>query len=142
MSTLNNKYILLYLIISVLLCTVSCAKHSASSSAPAHEIYPTTAVKKNSPMEDYIIKFVNSVRQYWAFTMRLSLPTTCSVDIDISPTGEILSYQLTISSGNKYFDNSALNAVTRAKKESSLPPPPEPISKGMTIVFSLPKSTY
>ena len=132
---------LLFLIISTILIVCSCAKSSTSPSISAsNEAAVIAAPPKMSPMETYIHNFSEAVRQYWAFSSPLDEPMACTVDIEISPGGEITSYKLTKSSGNKYFDNSALNAIVRTQKSGVRLPPPEPLPKGITIIFSLPKS--
>ena len=132
---------LLFLIISTILIVCSCAKSSTSPSISAsNEAAVIAAPPKMSPMETYIHNFSEAVRQYWAFSSPLDEPMACTVDIDISSDGEITSYKLTKSSGNKYFDNSALNAIVRTQTSGTRLPPPAPLPKGITIIFSLPKS--
>lgn len=81
---------------------------------------------------------METVRQYWAYTSSTDEQMDCTVDIEISPDGEIVSYKLMKSSGNKYFDSSAQNAIVRTQKSGVRLPPPEPLPKGMTIIFDLP----
>ena len=82
--------------------------------------------------------FMETVRQYLAYTSPVDEHFSCTIDIEISPDGEIISYKLMKSSGNKYFDNSALNAIVRTQRSAVRLPPTEPLPKGMTIVFNLP----
>ena len=119
----------------------SCAGNSTPPAISAPKKSASIAeIKKMSPMEDYIHRFREAVRQYWAFSSPLDEPMACTVDIDISPDGEIVSYKLIKSSGNRYFDNSAQNAIVRTQRSGVRLPPPEPLPKGITIIFSLPKS--
>ena len=94
-----------------------------------------------SPMENYMQSFMETVRQHWAFYSPKDEPMACTIDVDVSPDGEILAYKLIKSSGNKYFDNSAQNALVRTQRSGVRLPPPEPLPKGMTIIFNLPKSS-
>lgn len=133
---------LLFLICSTLILVGSCASSSTPPAISAPKKSASIAeIKKMSPMEDYIHRFREAVRQYWAFASPLDEPTACTVDVDISPDGEIVSYKLIKSSGNTYFDNSALNAIVRTQRSGARLPPPEPLPKGITVIFSLPKST-
>lgn len=84
---------------------------------------------------------METVRQYWAFSSPNNEPMACTIDVDISPDGDITSYTLIKSSGNKYFDNSAQNALMRTQRSGVRLPPPEPLPKGLTIIFNLPKSS-
>ena len=94
-----------------------------------------------SPMENYMQSFMETVRQYWAFSSPKDEHMACTIDVDVSPDGEIVAYKLITSSGNKYFDNSAQNALVRTQRSGVRLPPPEPLPKGMTIIFNLPKSS-
>lgn len=90
---------------------------------------------------NYMQSFMETVRQYWAFSSPKDEPMACTIDVDVSPDGEIVAYKLIKSSGNKYFDNSAQNAIVRTQRSGVRLPPPEPLPKGLTIIFNLPKST-
>ena len=94
-----------------------------------------------SPMENYMQSFMETVRQYWAFSSPKDEPMACTIDVDVSPDGEIVAYKLIKSSGNKFFDNSAQNALVRTQRSGVRLPPPEPLPKGMTIIFNRPKSS-
>ena len=90
-------------------------------------------------MENYMHSFMETVRQYWAFSSPKDETMACTIDVNISPDGEIVAYKLIKSSGNKYFDNSAQNAIVRTQRSGVRLPPPEPLPKGMTIIFNLPE---
>ena len=131
---------LLFLIISTILIVCSCAKSSTSPSISAsNEAAVIAAPPKMSPMETYIHNFSEAVRQYWAFSSPLDEPMACTIDVDVSSDGEIVAYKLIKSSGNKYFDNSAQNAIVRTQRSGVRLPPPEPLPKGLTIIFNLPE---
>ena len=100
-----------------------------------------TQASKMSPMENYMQSFMETVRQYWAFSSPKDEQMASTIDVDVSPDAEILAYKLIKSSGNKYFDNSALNALVRTQRSGVRLPPPEPLPKGLTIIFNLPKSS-
>lgn len=137
-----NSNRLIFLIISILLFTYSCVRNSITPST--HTARATSYIaesRKMSPIENYIHNFMESVRQYWAFSSPKDEPMACTIDVDISPDGEITAYRLIKSSGNKYFDNSAQNALVRTQRSGVRLPPPEPLPKGLTVIFSLPKST-
>ena len=136
---IHNSNILLLFIISTLLFTISCAKNSTSPSTLAQKKPPPiVSARKLSPIELYMNNFMETVRQYWAYASSTDEQMDCTVDIEISPDGEIVSYKLMKSSGNKYFDSSAQNAIVRTQKSGVRLPPPEPLPKGMTIIFDLP----
>ncbi|WP_022657946.1 energy transducer TonB [Desulfovibrio desulfuricans] len=140
MRTHNNK--LLFLIALTLLLIYSCTRNSTPPSEPAQkEASSIAAASKMSPMENYIHDFMETVRQYWAFSSPLDEPMACTIDVDISSDGEIVAYKLIKSSGNKYFDNSAQNAIVRTQRSGVRLPPPEPLPKGLTIIFNLPESS-
>jgi len=92
-----------------------------------------------TPMENYMHSFMETIRQYWAFSSPKNESMACTIDVDISPDGEIIAYKLIKSSGNKYFDNSAQNALLRTQKSGARLPPPEPIPNGLTVIFNLPE---
>ncbi len=136
----NNK--LLFLISLTILLICSCTIDSTSPSEPAKkEANSIAATRKMAPTESYIHNFMETVRQYWAFSSPLDESMACTIDVDVSPDGEIVAYKLIKSSGNKYFDNSALNALVRTQRSGVRLPPPEPLPKGLTIIFNLPKSS-
>ena len=112
-----------------------------SSELAQKEAHSIAATRKMSPTESYIQYFMETVRQYWAFASPLDESMACTIDVDVSPDGEIVAYKLIKSSGNKYFDNSALNALVRTQRSGVRLPPPEPLPKGLTIIFNLPKSS-
>lgn len=105
------------------------------------DITSTAATRKMSPMENYMHSFMETVRQYLAFSSPKDESMACTIDVDVSPDGEIVAYKLIKSSGNKYFDNSAQNAIVRTQRSGVRLPPPEPLPKGLTIIFNLPKSS-
>lgn len=136
----NNK--LLFLISLTLLLIWSCAMNSTPPSAQTQkDITSTAATRKMSPMENYMHSFMETVRQYLAFSSPKDESMACTIDVDVSPDGEIVAYKLIKSSGNKYFDNSAQNAIVRTQRSGVRLPPPEPLPKGLTIIFNLPKSS-
>ena len=140
MCTHNSNRLLLLISLTIMFI-FSCAKNPELPSVSASkETLPIAVTRNTSPIENYTHNFREAVRQYWAFSSPLDEPMAYTVDIEISPGGEITSYKLTKSSGNKYFDNSALNAIVRTQKSGVRLPPPEPLPKGITIIFSLPKS--
>lgn len=112
-----------------------------SSELAQKEAHSIAATRKMSPPESYIQYFMETVRQYWAFASPLDESMACTIDVNVSPDGEIVAYKLIKSSGNKYFDNSALNALVRTQRSGVRLPPPEPLPKGLTIIFNLPKSS-
>ena len=112
-----------------------------SSELAQKEAHSIAATRTMSPMENYIHNFMETVRQYWAFSSPLDESMACTIDVDVSPDGEIVAYKLIKSSGNKYFDNSAQNAIMRTQRSGVRLPPPEPLPKGLTIIFNLPKSS-
>ena len=125
----NNK--LLFLIPLTLLLICSCTRNLTPSSEPAKkEAHSIAATRKMSPMENYIHNFMETVRQYWAFASPLGESMACTIDVNVSPDGEIVAYKLIKSSGNKYFDNSALNAIVRTQRSGVRLPPPEPLPRG------------
>ena len=125
----NNK--LLFLIPLTLLIICSCTRNLTPSSEPAKkEAHSIAATRKMSPMENYIHNFMETVRQYWAFASPLGESMACTIDVNVSPDGEIVAYKLIKSSGNKYFDNSALNAIVRTQRSGVRLPPPEPLPRG------------
>ena len=139
MCTHNNNRIL-FLIALTLLFISSCAKNPTQPSVSApKESYSIAATRKTSPIENYIHDFMEAVRQYWAFSSPLNEPMACTIDVDVSPDGEIVAYKLIKSSGNKYFDSSAQNAIVRTQRSGVRLPPPEPLPKGLTIIFNLPE---
>ena len=104
----HNDNRLLFITALTLLLICSCVRNSTPHSAPTQKETPSIAATRNmSPMENYMHSFMETVRQYWAFSSPLDEPMACTIDVDVSPDGEIVAYKLIKSSGNKYFDNSA-----------------------------------
>ena len=138
----HNDNRLLFITALTLLLICSCARSPTAPSTSAHKEKNSIAATRNmSPMENYMHSFMETVRQYWAFSSPKDEPMACTIDVDVSPDGEIVAYKLIKSSGNKYFDNSAQNAIVRTQRSGVRLPPPEPLPKGMTIIFNLPKSS-
>ena len=138
----HNDNRLLFITTLTLLLICSCARNSTPHSAPTQKETTSIAAARNmSPMENYIHNFMETVRQYWAFSSPKDETMTCTIDVNISPDGEIVAYKLIKSSGNKYFDNSAQNALVRTQRSGVRLPPPEPLPKGLTIIFNLPERT-
>ena len=134
----GNKLVFITALTLLLIC--SCTRRSTPPSAPAQkETFSIAETRKMSPMESYMHSFMETVRQYWAFSSPKDEPMTCTIDVNVSPDGEIVSFKLIKSSGNKYFDNSAQNAIVRTQRSGVRLPPPEPLPKGMTIIFNLPE---
>ncbi|MFT3959747.1 MAG: energy transducer TonB, partial [Desulfovibrio sp.] len=137
---IHNGIRMLFHITLTFLLLCSCARSSAppSISAPK-EKNPIAETRSMSPMENYIHNFMETVRQYWAFSSPKDEQMSCTIDVDVSPDGEIVAYKLIKSSGNKFFDNSAQNALVRTQRSGVRLPPPEPLPKGLTIIFNLPE---
>jgi TonB family protein len=136
----HNDNRLLFITALTLLLIWSCARNSTPPSAQTQkDITSIAATRKMSPMENYMHIFMETVRQYWAFSSPKDEHMSCTIDVNVSPDGEIVAYKLIKSSGNKYFDNSAQNAIVRTQRSGVRLPPPEPLPKGLTIIFNLPE---
>ena len=136
----HNDNRLLFITALALLLIFSCARSSNPPSISAYREKNSIAqARKMSPMENYMQSFMETVRQHWAFYSPKDETMACTIDVNVSPDGEIVAYKLIKSSGNKYFDNSAQNAIVRTQRSGVRLPPPEPLPKGLTIIFNLPE---
>lgn len=77
-----------------------------------------------SVIEIYQIEVAQKIKQSWAFSERLAGDDTnlkVLLSIRIRPSGDIEEAKIKYSSGNGYFDQSALNAVRKANPVSPFP---------------------
>ena len=68
-------------------------------------------------LDIYKIEIANKIKENWAFSARLAggdAELVVLFTIRVMPNGGISDVSITQSSGNGYFDESALNAVKKA----------------------------
>ena len=70
-------------------------------------------VLSQSDLEKYSFIIKQQVLQNWKRPSNLNLNLKTEIQINLVPTGEILSTKLLKSSGNKVFDESAMSAISR-----------------------------
>ena len=70
-------------------------------------------VLPQSDLEKYSFIIKQQVLQNWKRPSNLNLNLKTEIQINLVPTGEILSTKLLKSSGNKVFDESAMSAISR-----------------------------
>ena len=81
-----------------------------------NETYITEELNKVlsfSEVEKYSLIIKNQVMENWKRPKNLDLKLRTEIQIDLVPTGEILSATVMIGSGNKVFDESAITAISR-----------------------------
>ena len=66
-----------------------------------------------SEVEKYSLIIKNQVMNNWKRPKNLNLNLRTEIQIDLVPTGEILSATVMIGSGNEVFDESAITAISR-----------------------------
>ena len=78
--------------------------------APKHRLIVT----EQENIADYAQSIARKVKPFIIFTGDITGNPAATVDINCTDDGNIIGLKLSISSGNKEWDNAVLNAVTRA----------------------------
>ena len=71
-------------------------------------------------IEKYSYLIQRQVRENWKRPKNINLSLKTEIQINLVPTGEILSASVTKSSGNKAFDESAMSAILKVKSFEGL----------------------
>ena len=94
------------------------AQEGARESAQARE-----STQNRQAMTTFDALIQQRVRRAWALPPNVSSDMVVTLEIDLLPTGEVLSVRLLRSSGHGALDRSALDAVRRVGR---LPVPDDP----------------
>ena len=73
-----------------------------------------------SDIEKYSYLIKRQIRENWKRPKNLNQSLTTEIQINLVPTGEILSASVIKSSGNKAFDESAMSAILKVKSFEGL----------------------
>lgn len=77
----------------------------------------------NGVIDKYVAMITNQIESHWNVNKDVNRNLTCQVQIQLAPSGKVLSVVLVKSSGNAILDRSAISAVYQA---SPLPVPKNP----------------
>lgn len=86
--------------------------------------------KRQSEIDKYMSRIENAILQKWIKPPSAREGLVAEIDVRLIPTGDVISIELSKSSGDPEYDKSVLAAVKRA---SPLPLPP--VDSGLTDMF-------
>ena len=75
-----------------------------------------TAAQSSGPSASYAGRIVAKVKPNITFTDTIVGNPVTEIEVSLSPTGDIISRRMVKSSGNKAWDNAALNAIDKTEK--------------------------